>query len=56
MLSYLLGFPTPVVEIFLVLLLLFVVLSVYFGTQFEGMREGRGREVQEDVETEEVAD
>lgn len=55
MLSYLLGFPTPVVEIFLVLLLLFVVLSVYFGMQFEGTREVHGREVQ-DVEPEEVAD
>lgn len=42
--SYLLGFPTPIVEIYLGLVVLFILVSVYFGLRFEGTTELRERE------------
>lgn len=35
--SYLLGFPTPVVEMFIVLQLIFIVPAVWFGLRYEGL-------------------
>lgn len=35
--SYLLGFPTPVVEILLVLIAVFLACAFYYGLRFEGV-------------------
>lgn len=54
--SYLLGFPTPIVEIYLGLIVLFILVSVYFGLRFEGTRDLRDREPSNGEITREVND
>lgn len=50
--GYLLGFPTPVVEVVLTLIVLFVALATYLGTQMEGIEPVETSERRADVESE----
>lgn len=52
--SYLLGFPTPVVEAFLALVVLFLIASVYLGVRMEGTRDVRRRDAIEEAGAEEA--
>ncbi|MFD1562665.1 hypothetical protein ACFR99_03745 [Haloarchaeobius amylolyticus] len=54
--SYLLGFPTPVVEVFLSLVVLFLVVSAYLGTQLEGTETVRERDSLGEIDPSEVND
>lgn len=54
--GYLLGFPTPIAEVFLTLVLLFLVVSIYLGTQMRGTKEIRRREPVEEAGRERVND
>ncbi|MFC4541297.1 hypothetical protein ACFO5R_05090 [Halosolutus amylolyticus] len=54
--SYLLGFPTPVVEVFLTLVVLFLVASIYLGTRMEGTMDVRETEPVDERDVREVTD
>ncbi|UHQ98975.1 hypothetical protein HYG81_24790 (plasmid) [Natrinema zhouii] len=54
--SYLLGFPTPVIEVLLILIVLFLVVSVYLGTQMEGTEPVRDHESLDGIDSSEVND
>lgn len=54
--GYLLGFPTPIAEVFLTLVVLFLVVSLYLGTQMTGTKEIRRHGPVEETDRERVND
>ncbi|MGQ3719789.1 MULTISPECIES: hypothetical protein [Natrialba] len=54
--SYLLGFPTPIVEVFLTLIVLFLIVSVYLGMRMEGTTAVRDADEFTQSDVREVSD
>jgi len=51
MLSYLLGFPTPVIEIYAVLACSVITFALYFGMKFESITEDRSDQADDEIGT-----